>query len=50
MQIAILFVATSVVFLVADVLMLRSVIQPLFQQHLGGQLIDGLRAAPAAVF
>ncbi|MDO9317736.1 MAG: DUF2177 family protein [Gammaproteobacteria bacterium] len=50
MQIAILFVVTSVVFLVADALMLRSVIQPLFQQHLGGQLIDGLRVPPAALF
>lgn len=50
MQTLILFLATSVVFLVADALMLRSVIQPIFQQHLGTQLIDGLRFAPAALF
>lgn len=50
MQTAILFIVTSVVFLIADALMLRSVIQPLFQQHLGAQLINGLRIAPAVLF
>tara|TARA_R110000868_G_scaffold201832_2_gene449335 strand:+ start:512 stop:910 length:399 start_codon:yes stop_codon:yes gene_type:complete len=50
MQIIILFLATSVVFLIADALMLRFVIQPLFQQHLGAQLIDGLRLGPAILF
>lgn len=50
MQIVILFLATSLVFLVADALMLRFVIQPLFQQHLGKQLIDGLRLGPAILF
>lgn len=50
MQIVILFLVTSFVFLVADALMLRFVIQPLFQQHLGAQLIDGLRLAPAMLF
>lgn len=50
MQILILFLVTSVVFLVADALMLRFVIQPIFQQHLGSQLLDGLRLAPATLF
>ncbi len=50
MQIVILFLVTSAVFLVADSLMLRFVIQPLFQQHLGSQLIDGLRLGPAILF
>ena len=50
MQILILFFVTAVVFLVADALMLRFVIQPLFERHIGQQLIDGLRVAPAILF
>lgn len=50
MQILILFFVTAVVFLVADALMLRFVIQPLFERHIGEQLIDGLRVAPAILF
>lgn len=50
MQLLVLFVATSVVFLVADGLMLSFVIQPLFQQHLGAQLIEGIRMVPAVLF
>ncbi|NUB44131.1 DUF2177 family protein [Fertoebacter nigrum] len=50
MAIAVLFLATSLVFLVADAIMLRSVIQPLFQTHLKTQLLDGLRLGPAALF
>ena len=50
MQILILFFVTSVVFLVADALMLRFVIKPLFDHHIGEQLIDGLRVAPAILF
>ncbi len=42
MQILILFLVTSIVFLVADAIMLRFVIQPLFQHHLGAQLLDGV--------
>ena len=50
MQIAVLFIVTSVVFLVSDGLMLKFVVQPLFQQHLGSQLLDNIRAAPAVLF
>ena len=50
MQIVIMLVVTSVIFLIADALMLRFVVQPIFQQHLGSQLIDGIRLAPAIVF
>lgn len=41
---------TGLVFLVLDVLMLRGVLQPLFQRHLGAALYDGFRLAPAAGF
>lgn len=51
MTLLILFVATSAIFLTLDAVMLRSVIQPLFAQHLGDQLYsDGFRAVPAMLF
>jgi uncharacterized membrane protein len=50
MQIFILFAVTSAIFLIADALMLRTVIQPLFQSHLKTQLLDGLRLLPALLF
>ena len=40
MQIVVLFISTSLVFLLADAVMLNLVLQPLFQQHLGAQLLD----------
>ncbi len=50
MPFAILFATTSVLFLIADAIMLRMVIQPIFKQHLGTALIDGLRYGPAILF
>jgi uncharacterized membrane protein len=51
MSYVVLFVATSIIFLVADAIMLRSVIQPLFAKHLGEQLYDGgFRLVPAVLF
>lgn len=51
MSLIVLFIATSVIFLVADALMLRSVIQPVFARHLGDTLYDGgFRLLPAALF
>jgi uncharacterized membrane protein len=51
MTYVVLFVATSIIFLVADAIMLRSVIQPLFAKHLGDQLYDGgFRLLPAVLF
>jgi uncharacterized membrane protein len=51
MSLIVLFLATSVIFLVADAIMLRSVVQPLFARHLGEQLYGGgFRAVPAILF
>jgi uncharacterized membrane protein len=51
MTYVVLFVATSIIFLVADAIMLRGVIQPLFAKHLGDQLYDGgFRMVPAVLF
>jgi uncharacterized membrane protein len=45
------FIAASIIFLVADALMLRSVIQPVFARHLGEQLYEGgFRLVPAILF
>lgn len=48
MQATIAFAVTSIVFLAADAVMLRNVLQPLFSSHLGDQLYPGFRL-PAAV-
>jgi uncharacterized membrane protein len=51
MSYLVLFLATSVIFLVADAVMLRSVIQPIFAKHLGDQLYSGgFRLVPAFLF
>ncbi|MBF9058555.1 DUF2177 family protein [Rhodobacterales bacterium HKCCSP123] len=51
MSLLVLFLVTSVVFLVADAIMLRSVIQPIFARHLGDALHDGgFRLLPAVLF
>lgn len=51
MSYLVLFLATSAIFLIADALMLRSVIQPIFARHLGDQLYEGgFRLLPAALF
>lgn len=51
MSYVVLFLATSVIFLVADAVMLRSVIQPIFARHLGDGLYDGgFRLLPAVLF
>ena len=39
MSLITLFFATAIIFLVADTLMLRAVIQPVFARHLGDALI-----------
>jgi uncharacterized membrane protein len=45
------FIAASIIFLVADALMLRSVIQPVFARHLGDTLYEGgFRLLPAVLF
>lgn len=51
LSIAILFLATSVIFLIADAVMLSSVIQPIFARHIGHLLYEGgFRLLPAALF
>lgn len=50
MSLVVLFIVTSVIFLAADAVMLRSVIQPVFARHLGDGLYDGFRLLPAILF
>ncbi|PYE83786.1 DUF2177 family protein [Pseudoroseicyclus aestuarii] len=50
MQAAILYVVTAAVFLAADALMLRQVMQPLFQRHIGDWLAEPIRMGPAVGF
>jgi len=50
MQILVLTLVTGVVFLIADAIMLSTVIKPLFQRHLGEGLLEGIRALPAILF
>ena len=49
-DILILFLTTSVIFLIADAIMLRAVIHPVFRKQLGSGLIDGVRPVPAVLF
>jgi uncharacterized membrane protein len=45
------FLTTAIVFLVADAIMLRSVLQPVFSRHLGDALYEGgFRLLPALLF
>jgi uncharacterized membrane protein len=51
MSYLVLFFVVSAIFLVADAIMLRSVIQPLFAKHLGDALYEGgFRLLPALLF
>ena len=51
MSLIILFVATALIFLIVDALMLRAVIQPVFARHLGDALYPGgFRMLPAVLF
>lgn len=50
MQLAVLYLSTAAIFLLFDALMLRSLIKPVFESHIGPLLAEDLRLAPAAVF
>lgn len=50
MQIAVLYLVSAAVFLAADAVMLRTVMQPLFARHLGDALLDSPRLVPAVAF
>ena len=45
-----LYAVTAVVFLVLDAIMLTLVMKPLFTRHIGPQMADPIRIAPAALF
>lgn len=45
-----LYAITAAIFLLADIVMLRFVIQPLFKRHLGDWLFDPMRYVPAGAF
>jgi uncharacterized membrane protein len=48
--ILVLAVVTGLVFLAGDFFMIPLVMRPLFQKHLGGQMVDSLRLTPALLF
>lgn len=50
MQTVILYLSTAVVFLGLDAVMLKTVMRPLFEQHISLFLRDDLNIAPAAIF
>ncbi|MGI3211444.1 DUF2177 family protein [Roseovarius tibetensis] len=50
MSLLVLVFATGVIFLLADAVMLSTVMKPLFARHLGDSLLDGIRPLPAALF
>jgi len=50
MQILILYLVTALVFLGLDAIMLKTVMRPLFEGHIGDMLADDLRLVPAALF
>ncbi|MDZ7906507.1 MAG: DUF2177 family protein [Cypionkella sp.] len=50
MQLATLYIATTVIFLGLDAIMLNFHMQPLFQRHIGAMLAENIRIGPAALF
>lgn len=50
MQILILYLVTALVFLGLDAIMLKTVMRPLFEGHIGDMLATELRLVPAALF
>ena len=50
MTVFLLFIATAAIFLVVDAVMLSLVMRPLFERHIGDQLLDDIRIVPAALF
>lgn len=50
MAIAVLALATGIIFLILDALMLTFVLQPLFVRHIGEQMISPIRIGPAVAF
>ncbi|MEO9780981.1 MAG: DUF2177 family protein [Sedimentitalea sp.] len=50
MQTVVLYLITAVIFLAVDAVMLKTVMKPLFEKHIGGWLLDDIRLLPATVF
>jgi uncharacterized membrane protein len=50
MQIVVLYLITAIVFLFLDAVILKTVMKPLFEQHIGDWLLDEIRLRPAIVF
>jgi len=50
MQIVVLYLITATVFLLLDAVMLKTVMKPLFEQHIGDWLLDEIRMRPAIIF
>lgn len=46
----VLYLSTAVIFLVIDIIMLTTVMKPLFERHLGDALLQEIRLAPAVLF
>jgi uncharacterized membrane protein len=50
MSLLVLILATGLIFLIADAVMLTTVIKPLFERHIGHTLLGGIRPVPAVLF
>jgi uncharacterized membrane protein len=50
MQVLVFYGATALIFLAADALMLRTIMKPLFERHLGDWLLEPIRLGPAVAF
>lgn len=50
MQILVLYLATALIFLIADAIMLKFVLKPFFDGYLGDWLLEDIRILPAVVF
>ena len=50
MALLVLVLVTGAIFLVADAVMLSTIMKPLFAQHLGDTILDGIRPVPAVLF
>jgi len=50
MQIVVLYLSTATVFLLLDAVMLKTIMKPLFEQHIGGWLLEEIRLRPAIIF
>jgi uncharacterized membrane protein len=49
-DILVLAIVTGLIFLAGDFVMIPAVMRPLFQEHLGTQMLDTLRLTPAFLF